>query len=208
MHASIIPFLPLEIITENLLKLPPQSLLKFMCASKSWLQLISSPEFVKIHMKLMANDKECSQDRLIFRDPQENFKGDETFLWNSTIRKLKKLLILKTDSWRTINDLKRGFLIDFSGKFVNGKLYWASSAGAAKYEDQIGNLTHLDYTAVNGFQLNVNCYKLQERGNQTRIQYSCGSPIAVQSQLDTARSDVTACTVSAALHCFQCLLIP
>lgn len=51
---------------------------------------------------------------------------------------------LKIDSWRTINELKRGFPIVFFGKFVNGKLYWASSADAANYD--VCNIISLDLT--------------------------------------------------------------
>ncbi|XP_015160216.1 F-box/kelch-repeat protein At3g06240-like [Solanum tuberosum] len=73
---SIIPLLllPDELITEILLKLPVKSLSKFMCVSKSWLQLISSPTFVKNHIKLTADDKGCIHHRLIFRNIDGNFK--------------------------------------------------------------------------------------------------------------------------------------
>ncbi|XP_049386768.1 F-box/kelch-repeat protein At3g23880-like, partial [Solanum stenotomum] len=73
---SIIPLLllPDELITEILLKLPIKSLLKFMCVSKSWLQLFSSPAFVKNHIKLTADDKGYIYHRLIFRNTNENFK--------------------------------------------------------------------------------------------------------------------------------------
>ncbi|XP_059315925.1 F-box/kelch-repeat protein At3g23880-like isoform X1 [Lycium ferocissimum] len=215
---SIIPVLPNEIIKEILLKLPPNSLLKCMCVSKSWLQLISSPHFVKTHLKLTANDKGCSHHRVLFRGLERNFKfcclpplfykeqsfelldmdspvenptfsayivgstngliclfkrKRETFLWNPTIRKSKELpklqvdltlgcsyyckygfgydelhddykvvyidyygnssyiniYSLRTDSWRTVNELQDIFLVNSSGKFVNGKLYWVSSTG-------------------------------------------------------------------------------
>ncbi|XP_027773177.1 F-box/kelch-repeat protein At3g23880-like [Solanum pennellii] len=66
--------LPDELITEILLKLPVKSLSKFMCVSKSWLQLISSPDFVKNHIKLTANDKRYIHHRLIFRKTNDDFK--------------------------------------------------------------------------------------------------------------------------------------
>nr|AAT39293.1 Putative F-box-like protein, identical [Solanum demissum] len=73
---SIIPLLllPDELITEILLRLPIKSLSKFMCVSKSWLQLISSPAFVKNHIKLTANGKGYIYHRLIFRNTNDDFK--------------------------------------------------------------------------------------------------------------------------------------
>ncbi|KAJ8547900.1 hypothetical protein K7X08_021136 [Anisodus acutangulus] len=218
----VISVLPREVIMEILLKVPSKSLLKFMCVSKPWLQLISSPEFVKIHLKLTANDKECSHHRVMFQESTGNFKVcslpslfykeqstelldmgspmeeptiytwivgsvnglicmyskiEEPILWNPTIRKSKKLptfgaklrkgcsyylkygfgydeshddykvvviqcisddcgsydtvvniYSLRTDSWRTIDKFQGNFLVNSSGKFVNGKLYWALSA--------------------------------------------------------------------------------
>ncbi|XP_060215770.1 F-box/kelch-repeat protein At3g23880-like [Lycium barbarum] len=236
MADSIIPVLPREIIMEILLKLPPKSLLKFMCVSKLWLQLISSPEFVKTHLKLIANDKECICHRVILQESGDNFKVcclpslfykeqrielfdmgspmgnptiytwivgsvngliclyskiEEPVLWNPTIRKSKKLptfganlrkdcsyyckygfgydesrddykvvviqcisedggsydtvvniYSLKTDSWRTINKFQGNFLVNSSGKFVDGKLYWALSADVDTFN--VCNIISLD----------------------------------------------------------------
>ncbi|MCD7451387.1 hypothetical protein HAX54_011695 [Datura stramonium] len=65
-----VSFLPAELITEILLRLPVKSLLQFRCVSKSWLASISSPEFVKTHLSVSANNKEYRRHRLMLRfDP-------------------------------------------------------------------------------------------------------------------------------------------
>ncbi|CAN4124464.1 unnamed protein product [Withania somnifera] len=60
---------------EILLKVPQKSLLNFMYVSKPWLRLISSHKLVRTHVKLTANDKGCSNHRVIFQDCTGNFKA-------------------------------------------------------------------------------------------------------------------------------------
>ncbi|XP_060180929.1 F-box/kelch-repeat protein At3g23880-like isoform X1 [Lycium barbarum] len=218
------PILPQELITEILSRLPVKSLLKFTCVSKSWLALISSPQFVKTHLSVSVNNKECTNHRLMWSfGPELNLKectltslfdefvtevfdldyrmisdglynnlpdsemilgsvhglicladkNGDLFLWNPSIRKYKKVPIpisplsfsqwqiygfgydkfhndykvvatflkygsfsqgelriysLKSDSWRRVDDCQIGLRINVSGKFVNGKLHWPSSA--------------------------------------------------------------------------------
>ncbi|KAL2489165.1 F-box/kelch-repeat protein [Forsythia ovata] len=60
-----VPILPQEIITEILLRLPVKSLLKFRCVSKLWLSLISTPGFMKTHLKISSNNNIYSHNNLI-----------------------------------------------------------------------------------------------------------------------------------------------
>ncbi|OIT23019.1 f-boxkelch-repeat protein [Nicotiana attenuata] len=64
-HSSFKIPIQTELITEILLRLPVESLLRFRCVSKSWLALISSPEFVKAHLNISANNKDYTHHRLM-----------------------------------------------------------------------------------------------------------------------------------------------
>ncbi|PHU21419.1 hypothetical protein BC332_06526 [Capsicum chinense] len=61
-----LPILPPELIT--VVRLPVKSLLKFKSVSKSWLALILSPDFIKNHLNLSANNKDNTYHRIILRD--------------------------------------------------------------------------------------------------------------------------------------------
>ncbi|KAK4357180.1 hypothetical protein RND71_022790 [Anisodus tanguticus] len=62
------PVLPPELISEIFLRLPVKTLLKMRCVSKSMLSLISSPQFVRTHLKLSANNQEFTYHKLLFRN--------------------------------------------------------------------------------------------------------------------------------------------
>ncbi|XP_055811994.1 F-box/kelch-repeat protein At3g23880-like [Solanum dulcamara] len=82
--------LPEELVTEILLRLPVKSLLKFRCVSKFWLNLVTSPEFVKTHLSITANNKDFTHHRLMFRlmGPKYSLKDCSlsTFLYDSITR--------------------------------------------------------------------------------------------------------------------------
>ncbi|KAL8048394.1 hypothetical protein ABFX02_07G062000 [Erythranthe guttata] len=68
---------PEEIIEEILKRLPVKPLVRFRCVSKSWLSIISSPVFIKLHLDTsLKNNTTHSHTRLICvsADPQNHFR--------------------------------------------------------------------------------------------------------------------------------------
>lgn len=75
-HDLTFPFttLPLEIITEILLRFLVKSLLQSRSDLKSWLAFISSCEFIKTHLNISVNSKDYAYHKLILRynEPKYN----------------------------------------------------------------------------------------------------------------------------------------
>ncbi|XP_059301831.1 F-box/kelch-repeat protein At3g23880-like [Lycium ferocissimum] len=67
--------LPTELITDILSRLPVKLLLQFKCVSKSWLDLISSPEFIKAHLNISANDKGYTYHKVVLKVDQPDLKN-------------------------------------------------------------------------------------------------------------------------------------
>ncbi|KAL6554944.1 hypothetical protein OROGR_006202 [Orobanche gracilis] len=66
-HEIVTVNLPIEIITEILLRLPAKSLVRYTCVSKSWLFLISrSYKFAKAHVKILIEKNAGIHQKLIF----------------------------------------------------------------------------------------------------------------------------------------------
>ncbi|KAM3396597.1 hypothetical protein P3S68_000109 [Capsicum galapagoense] len=73
-----------EMVAEILSRLPVKSILKFRCVSKSWLALISSPEFIKMHLRI-SGKKEDTQHILICNNP---YFGDKSICKECPVRSL------------------------------------------------------------------------------------------------------------------------
>ncbi|XP_047323877.1 F-box/kelch-repeat protein At3g23880-like [Impatiens glandulifera] len=69
-----IPYLPTEIITKVLIRLPVKTLVKFRCVCRSWLALISDPIFVEKHLRASTQDKGYAHHRLIMSSGSRSFE--------------------------------------------------------------------------------------------------------------------------------------
>lgn len=65
MEDSVPTLLP-ELISEIFARLPVKSLLQFRCVSKYWFAEISSPQFIKKHLRLAVNNKEDTYHMLMY----------------------------------------------------------------------------------------------------------------------------------------------
>ncbi|KAM3249605.1 hypothetical protein P3L10_011375 [Capsicum annuum] len=100
-----IPTLPLELIIEILSRIPVKSLLKFTCVLKSWLDLISSPDFIKSHLEVSANNKDNTHHRLMLcYCNDDNFKD-----WSLSSLLYEPDKAEESDSNYPIKNLKKSY---------------------------------------------------------------------------------------------------
>ena len=59
-------FLPQEIVEHILLRLTPESLIRFKCVCKSWYALINDPSFVNKHLHISINNSNISSSITLF----------------------------------------------------------------------------------------------------------------------------------------------
>ncbi|WMV47873.1 hypothetical protein MTR67_041258 [Solanum verrucosum] len=102
------PNLPTELILEILLKLPVKSLLQFRSVSKSWLSLISSPEFVKAHLSSSASNKNYTHHGVMVKVSTES------------------VFVVKDCSLRSLlyHPVTEAFDLDYPGKSPNHYLWF------------------------------------------------------------------------------------
>lgn len=131
--AKKIVHLPLELITEILLRLPVKTVLRCKCVCKSWLSLISHPDFGTSHCQLAASPP---TNRLVFLD---NFFDvpkilsidfDASLNHHSSYSSLLTLHFLHLRSCCEIVSSCRGFLLLTCDKDF---YIWNPSTGVLKY---------------------------------------------------------------------------
>lgn len=59
-------FLPFELNTEILLRIPVKYLSRYKCVSKSWRSFISRSQFAKAHLAAASDNDECEHHKLLF----------------------------------------------------------------------------------------------------------------------------------------------
>ncbi|GFY82461.1 hypothetical protein Acr_02g0007010 [Actinidia rufa] len=70
-----LPELSLELIFAILLLLPVKSLIRFKSVCKSWLAMISDPQFAKKHLSLLTKDDTIDPWRIMIRYPYHDLKS-------------------------------------------------------------------------------------------------------------------------------------
>ncbi|CAI9771353.1 unnamed protein product [Fraxinus pennsylvanica] len=139
--SQFLPILPQEMIREILLRLHVKSLLKFRRVYKSWLSLISSPEFMKTHLKISSNNTIYSHNSLIL-GRSSNSLDLYTYLRYDETEEIPSMDIVPLDCplsepvtilrivgscnglLNRIIDGPLGFVFTGCGVFVNGAIHW------------------------------------------------------------------------------------
>ncbi|CAH9071855.1 unnamed protein product [Cuscuta europaea] len=75
------PPLPPEILSEIFSRLPVKPLFKLRCVSKAWRDIISSSEFVKVHLKLSTSRKDYANHKIL-----SSFAGTQFSLKQCSLR--------------------------------------------------------------------------------------------------------------------------
>uniref|UniRef100_A0A7C8Z9W7 F-box domain-containing protein n=1 Tax=Opuntia streptacantha TaxID=393608 RepID=A0A7C8Z9W7_OPUST len=65
--------LPMELVTEVLIRLPVKRLVRCRCVCKAWCSLISSPDFVSIHFSRLHNSEDQPLPLTLYSSGRETF---------------------------------------------------------------------------------------------------------------------------------------
>ncbi|KAI9127164.1 hypothetical protein K1719_001723 [Acacia pycnantha] len=130
------PYLPKEIITNILKRLPVKSLLRFRCVCKPWKNLFKTPSFIQEHLSHSKN-----QDPSLLMVADNSNDGFFLFLFNCKMQFREivrlsriysdiseaKVYSLSTGSWRNIQFDKINVSISSHSVTVNGVTFWHGS---------------------------------------------------------------------------------
>ncbi|CAN4095912.1 unnamed protein product [Withania somnifera] len=81
------PYIPTEVIFEILLRLPVKSIIKFKSVSKSWLSLLSSPQFINTHLIFSRNNHKNVPHKLLLLAPIQNLSNKKWTLYSTLSEK-------------------------------------------------------------------------------------------------------------------------
>jgi len=109
-------YLPHELITKILVRLPVKALIQFKCVSKSWFSLISDPHFANSHFQLSTDSTQTTR-RILARvedSPHEVYSIDfeSSHYYASLVNLTKSCLIPQSDHFPSV-EIKgscRGFV--------------------------------------------------------------------------------------------------
>ncbi|XP_060181742.1 F-box/kelch-repeat protein At3g23880-like [Lycium barbarum] len=96
-----------------------------------------------------------------------------------------KIYGLKSDSWRNVDDFQGGLLLNDSGKFVNGKLHWATTARLGEYN--CWDIISVDLTDEKWGKVEQPCY---EEGNFDFVMGVLENDLSVLCNYQKTRADV------------------
>ncbi|KAK4356867.1 hypothetical protein RND71_022477 [Anisodus tanguticus] len=96
-----------------------------------------------------------------------------------------KIYGLKSDSWRNVDDFQGGLLLNDSGKFVNGKLHWATTARLGEYNGW--DIISIDLTDEKWGKVEQPCY---EEGNFDFVLGVLENDLSVLCNYHKTRADV------------------
>ncbi|KAG5605287.1 hypothetical protein H5410_026779 [Solanum commersonii] len=144
--------------------------------SKS-MKLLNSPWGTSFNTKYGFGYDDSRDDyKALFIDHYHDFNNGEVY----NVRTVITIYSLRNDSWKTLHDQLQGILlINHSGKFVNGMLYWIASTGIDN-DDDARNIISFDVANETWGSLEIPIHgedhsniKLGVVGSDLAVLYTC-----------------------------------